>query len=104
MTSADAGARLREVTERIRGRTKDDFGRLVALANDGAAGRAEHLPEVRRIAHRIAGSAGLFGDGDLGDAARQLDDLLAEPSADPAAIRTSLDALIGKLREAFPEG
>jgi HPt (histidine-containing phosphotransfer) domain-containing protein len=103
MTTADTTARLREVQEKIRARTNDDFGRLVVLADELSGGKTERLPEVQRIAHRIAGSASLFGSADLGTAARQLDDLLVARPVDPVLMQNSLDALLQKLREMFAE-
>jgi HPt (histidine-containing phosphotransfer) domain-containing protein len=76
---------------------------LEALAGRGA------WDEVRRAAHKLRGSAGVYGFDDLGAAAARLEDrLLAEGSRSDPASRSLPDslarALVDELRRASGEG
>lgn len=70
-----------------------------AAADAGALRDAWEIRDraaLRRIAHALAGNAGLFGHPQLGEAARALDDALGEPASDErlAAMLEAVFALI----------
>lgn len=92
---------MQELSRRFRKRVEVDRSRLAELAHEVGDGNA--LLELRQIAHRLAGNAGLFGFSDIGTAAQPLDDLLTEKCTDNALIQrrlTDLIAQIDKLVEA----
>lgn len=72
---------------RFRARAAADAGAL----RDAWAER--DLDALRRIAHGLAGNAGLFGYSELGDAARALDDALGTPVED-AQLAPRLEAIL----------
>ncbi|KQW82948.1 Hpt domain-containing protein [Brevundimonas sp. Root1279] len=65
---------LAPLRTKFRERTIDDAQRLRDAAAAGDRGR----PDAERIVHGLAGSAGMFGFEDLGDAAGALDRRFAE--------------------------
>lgn len=70
---------------------------LEALATSGA------WTDARREAHKLRGSAGVYGFAELGVAAAALDDSIGE-AADNAAVAPSALALIGeRLKELIAE-
>ncbi|HEY6917081.1 MAG TPA: Hpt domain-containing protein [Allosphingosinicella sp.] len=71
-------------------RTQADVAAILSLLSEGESGRGE----ARRIAHMIAGSAGLFGFAELGAAAAALEDAL-EAGAGESQV-SSLAAALGK--------
>lgn len=76
-------------------RTQADVAAILSLLSEGESGRGE----ARRIAHMIAGSAGLFGFAAVGAAAAALEDALeagapeGQVSGLAAALRESLAAI-----------
>lgn len=72
---------LAPLRTKFRERTINDAQRLREAAAAGERGR----PDAERIVHGLAGSAGMFGFGELGDAAGALDRRFADrdpPSRD----------------------
>jgi chemotaxis protein histidine kinase CheA len=89
---------LRSVWERQRERVDERIGvieqALTALGEDRLQARLR--ADAERAAHMLAGSVGMFGFIDAGDAARELESELARATVD----RTSeLSALLLRLRE-----
>lgn len=78
-----AALRLRFVTQ-----ARDEVEAAAQFAHDGRWG------EVGSICHGLAGRAGMFGFGELGDAAR-----LIEESVESGADAASLDPLLAGLLE-----
>ncbi len=78
---------LDELTERLR----------AAREPDGSAA----LGQAREIAHRIAGTAGSYGFGDIGAALEKIDDALREASAEDVenARWNDIDAAVAEIRE-----
>lgn len=60
--------------------------------------KAGDLEAARQLAHSLAGRAGMFGFGELGETARLADE------AEERALRMHLEALLNALREASQEG
>lgn len=61
------------------------------------AGESGDVAELIRLVHQLAGSAGMYGQAELGDKAAALEeapeDYARAPSADPAAIERLVGAL-----------
>ena len=96
MTDADSpfapDPALAALSARFAQRLPATLAELAPLSPTSDAG------EVKRIAHAVAGSAAMFGFGEIGARARTLCDALAEPSeGDPQG---AYDALIAALRAA----
>jgi chemotaxis protein histidine kinase CheA len=89
---------LRLVWERQHERVGERIGAveraLVALGEDRLD--PELRDDAERAAHMLAGSVGMFGFLDAGDAARKLESALAHATKDRAS---ELFALLGRLRE-----
>lgn|GEM_PF-6654385 len=93
---ADAVAAL---ATRARRRNRARVEQVVRLL--GPAGEAVEDPEARdharRLCHAVAGSAGTFGDDELAESARDLEDTLDESPAVDEVV-----AMVGRLRDAVP--
>lgn len=78
---------LAPLRQRFRARAAEDLKALRRLA-------AEDLthPELRRLAHNIAGAAGTFGFPSLSTAAARIDDILVEGATPGAAELSELEA------------
>jgi hypothetical protein len=89
---------LGSVWERQRVRVGEQIGvveqALTALGEDRL--QAQLRADAERAAHKLAGSVGMFGFLDAGDAARELESQLPQATADRAS---ELLALLGRLRE-----
>lgn len=72
-------------------RTRKDGDALETAFRSGDDAVVEHL------AHNLAGAAGVFGFGDLGDAARAIDDAYAAGERPTSAAITDLRQRIMKL-------
>ena len=77
--------------QRFIARCADDLPFLEA----NLAGTIKDENGVQLVAHKMAGSAGLFGHAALGELATQLDDELAAKSLGPS---TTLSQLVAALR------
>lgn len=91
--------RLRKRYESFRDKAFDAF--TAALTDDApidSAGRAE----LHMLAHKLAGTAAMFGETSVGDAARVLDDALKD-KADDVALRVLLRACLDQLGPAEPD-
>jgi signal transduction histidine kinase/CheY-like chemotaxis protein len=69
-------------------------------------GGSEAFLQAREIAHRLAGTAGSYGLGDIGAALERIDDALREVSAEDVenARWRDIDAAVVEIREHFPPG
>ena len=67
---------------------------------------SEAFLQAREIAHRLAGTAGSYGFGDLGAALGKIEDALREVSAEDveSARWSDIDATVAEIREHFPPG
>lgn len=72
---------------------RDLEGALARMAGDPVAGREA----LGRVAHRIAGSAGLFGFSEIGGAAASLDECSGDPSVSDEAVCEQTAGLIEML-------
>jgi HPt (histidine-containing phosphotransfer) domain-containing protein len=70
---------------------------LAALVEEAAA-RPEALPEARRAAHRLRGTAGSYGFAALGEAAGRIEDAIDDGAPDP-----ELRALLPPLAALTPQ-
>jgi HPt (histidine-containing phosphotransfer) domain-containing protein len=70
-----------------------------------AAGGAEAVDDLTRLVHKLAGSAGMYGQKPLGEAARTLETALeAEPAeavSSDASVHARIEALIEALTAAL---
>lgn len=86
---------LKAFGERFRARCRDDLAKLLALENEGLDLRCADTREtVVRIAHRIAGAAGMFGFADLGTAASELESEIVATNPDLARAETKYSELL----------
>lgn len=80
---------------------------LLAWESNDAVAKIENLQAARNIVHQISGTAGSLGFWELGQAARECEELIIKhlentPSADTALLNDvllSLDAFVSKSRE-----
>lgn len=84
------------LAERAHRRNLDRADRVLELLSPGStAGPADPDPAVRdeavQLCHAVAGSAGTFGEHDLGDAARHLEVVLRD--GPDGAVAAALDGL-----------
>jgi len=97
-----------ELAEERRGYLARLRGHAPALARlragrRGAAAPPAALDELRTIAHKLAGSAALFGFEQLGGAAAALEDSIIERQSDrgdPGRVESELDVLLGRVARA----
>lgn len=82
------------VRERYRARKRETLAALDELVRHGRFDEAE-LDHAALLLHKLAGTAGIFGDGPLGERAQALEDGLARwPEAERAErIRAAVDAM-----------
>src|SRR5262249_20602165 len=91
--------------ERLRGRALTLL-KLRAGVRDGARSPFA-LDEIGTIAHKLAGSARLFGFEPVGVAAAALERSIKERDASrgpPGRVETDLDALVDRIERAQPDG
>ncbi|HYG26623.1 MAG TPA: hypothetical protein VD906_06940 [Caulobacteraceae bacterium] len=75
----------------------DALGALAPLAAcDGRLSPSQRL-EAQTISHKLAGVSAIFGEPELGDAARRLDDALSEPGTPDAVVAALVGDLVGML-------
>ncbi|MCR5877389.1 Hpt domain-containing protein [Phenylobacterium sp. J367] len=60
----------------------------------------EQVAEAQGVTHRLAGVAGMFGEADLGDLARAVDDATRETPVDVADVAARLRAVVAALEAA----
>jgi len=98
---------LRGLRASYRERLPDQFGELTKrLRASREAGGSEAFLQAREIAHRLAGTAGSYGLGDIGAALEKIDDALREVSAEDIenARWGDIDAAVAEIREHFSPG
>lgn len=95
-TSPDA-TQVADVVAGLRGRFRARAGEQAGTLADAVA--AGDLETVAALAHKLAGSAAIFGYAEIGSLARALDQL-AQDGGDPMALRDSADRLVVLLRDA----
>ena len=99
---------LRGLRASYREKLPDQLGELTEkLRASREAGGSEAFLQAREIAHRLAGTAGSYGLGDIGAALEKIDDALREVSADDVenARWSDIDAAVAEIREDFsPSG
>jgi CheY-like chemotaxis protein len=93
---------LRDLRTSYREKLPDQLGELTErLRASRESGGSEAFLQAREIAHRLAGTAGSYGFGDIGAALGRIDDALREVSAeDVEDVRWSdIDAAVAEIRE-----
>jgi len=98
---------LRGLRASYREKLPDQLGELTKrLRASREAGGSEAFLQAREIAHRLAGTAGSYGFGDLGSALEKIDDALREVSAEEVenARWSDIDAAVAEIREHFLPG
>jgi signal transduction histidine kinase/CheY-like chemotaxis protein len=98
---------LRGLRASYREKLPDQLGELtVKLRASRETGGSEAFLQAREIAHRLAGTAGSYGFGDLGAALGKIEDALREVSAEDveSARWSDIDATVAEIREHFPPG
>jgi signal transduction histidine kinase/CheY-like chemotaxis protein len=96
---------LRGLRASYREKLPSQLGELTKrLRASREAGGSEAFLQAREIAHRLAGTAGSYGFGDLGAALEKIDDALREVSAEEVenARWSDIDATVAEIREHFP--
>ncbi|WP_298015748.1 ATP-binding protein [uncultured Parasphingopyxis sp.] len=93
----DAAAVAPSLEERYAMRKRDSIERIGALIRQGKLGEAE-LGEIAALAHKLAGSAGMFGDADFGTLAGDLEEAIEATAADERLER--VESLFARLSEA----
>lgn len=100
---ADANAlaafeeRHRQLRQKFAERTLNDAARLEELLADFAHSESDTGEEIRQIAHRIAGGAGIFGMGGLTEPSALVEDLIIDKRA-AETVRTKTEMLIAHMR------
>jgi HPt (histidine-containing phosphotransfer) domain-containing protein len=93
-TPSEADLKLLDPDGAFRTRLEDDRQTIAQLSDTG------DLDELKRIVHGLAGAAGTFGYGGLGDIAIELDDAFVAGKtvapADIARLLASLEQALGK--------
>jgi HPt (histidine-containing phosphotransfer) domain-containing protein len=93
-TPSAADLKLLDPDGAFRTRLDDDRQKIAQLSDTG------DLDELKRIVHGLAGAAGTFGYGELGDIAIELDDAFvaghAIAPADMARLLATLEQALGK--------
>ena len=97
--NTDPADALEALRRRFIARAAEDLATL----NDHAASGAAAREKIRFLIHRLAGAAGVFGYGELSDAAARLDAAFADgPEPGPAEIAAFTDylsAFVGALED-----
>lgn len=96
-TAVSAAPAKVPVGERYRQRRADTLEAVDALVRRGEFGERE-LASVADLLHKLAGTAGMFGEAELGDRAREMETGLATWSADEPVAR--IKSAAGALRDA----
>jgi HPt (histidine-containing phosphotransfer) domain-containing protein len=94
-------ARSRKLVAAFERRLGDDRAELIASRD--TACDASGVECVRFIAHRIVGSARLFGCDDLEEPAGKVEELV-DAGADPGAIVQAVNHLAERIEEALSDG
>jgi HPt (histidine-containing phosphotransfer) domain-containing protein len=110
MSEESEQQRLREqlahIGARYLTRTLGELRQIDELAAKADAGCAEALKELKRMAHKIHGSAAMFGFGEVSTHAREVEQIAAElggkisegsQDIDEAALRQRLKRSVGEL-------
>ena len=84
---AEIDARLAAIAERFAAQAGETVAEI-ATALD-----REDWPELARLSHSLAGRAGMFGYGAIGDAARSVEEAVDAGLADDVKVRLAQDLL-----------
>ncbi|HWW57039.1 MAG TPA: Hpt domain-containing protein [Sphingopyxis sp.] len=84
---AEIDARLAAIAERFAAQAAETAAEIAA-----ALGR-EDWSELARLSHSLAGRAGMFGYGAIGDAARSIEEAVDADLADDVTVRLTQDLL-----------
>jgi signal transduction histidine kinase/CheY-like chemotaxis protein len=98
---------LRGLRASYREKLPDQLGELTQrLRASREAGGSEAFLQAQEIAHRLAGTAGSYGFGDLGAALGKIEDALREVSAEEVenARWSDIDGAVAEIREHFLPG
>ena len=98
---------LRGLRTSYREKLPDQLGELTErLRASREPGGSEAFFEAREIAHRLTGTAGSYGFGDIGAALGKIDDALREISAEEVedARWSDIDAAVAEIREHLSPG
>jgi HPt (histidine-containing phosphotransfer) domain-containing protein len=98
---------LRGLRASYREKLPDQLSELTKrLRASREAGDSEAFLQAREIAHRLAGTAGSYGFGDIGAALGEIEDALREVSAENVedARWSDIDAAVAEIREHLSPG
>jgi len=87
-TPSAADLKLLDPDGSFQGRLEDDRQAIAQLSDSG------NLDELRQIVHGLAGAAGTFGYGEIGDVAIEIDDRFVAGDAVTAAVIARLLAAL----------
>ncbi|WP_162142396.1 Hpt domain-containing protein [Cucumibacter marinus] len=96
-TQAAFEERHRQLKQKFAERTLNDAARLEDLLTEFTQSDSESGEEIRQIAHRIAGGAGIFGLDRLTEPSALVEDLIIDKRA-AETVRTKTEALIAHMR------
>lgn len=100
MTDLSEQARKRLEQQRIKylEGLRDKTLALNILDQDWRDGQLDVLMDIRHVAHKLAGSAGLYGFDALSRVARKLDEELRLTSPSEKTVRVALDSVLEELQ------
>jgi HPt (histidine-containing phosphotransfer) domain-containing protein len=99
LTDMEMGRRIQALWERAQGQVESRLQLLdrAAAANRTGAMGAELQQEAREIAHKLAGSLGMFGFPTSSEIARRLESLCESDAPDPELMAELMVELRGSL-------
>jgi HPt (histidine-containing phosphotransfer) domain-containing protein len=95
---------MADLRARFRGRCDEDVEKLKSVRVTAVEPLEDaHKELLVTISHRISGSGGIFGYGQLSQTAHALESLLIEDGSSPADIETIFNRLLDELEETAGE-
>ena len=96
---------MTDLQARFRGRCSEDIEKLKSMRVTAAEPLEDaHKELLVTISHRVSGSGGIFGYGQLSETAHALESLLIEDGSSPGDIETVFNRLLKELGETAGEG
>ena len=90
---------LEDIVRRFLRRTEVDGEQLSQLARQ-STNPDEAMAEIRRLVHRLAGTAGTFGFARLSETAQAVDELFTGGAPERALLQDRLSAVLAEIAEA----
>lgn len=91
---------LDELRQRFCERCREDLEKLGSVPDPASAVENEEQKDLLiKVAHRISGSAGIFGFAQLSDAGNALESILIEPSTNFPEVGRAYGNLVDALQE-----